>query len=240
MGFIYMKVFKYLCFCGLLALSSNAAAKSYETMQGRNLFTLGFDVTDQYAKIGNSWNKITYPNKIGAQFYLAYRATKTFAFELGYNWTDSKPRSLVLNPGETAFGANSILAQTIVGKVRLKDTYIDVYAHKKLAQCIEGKLGIGVGWVRQTIKFFPSPVNINDPVQQALVNINGRTTTTFRINAGLQALLMPRIGVRALIGYQTLNSIDVDGTNPNTSPKMFGNAIWGAVGVYWNFYGYYQ
>jgi len=209
-------------------------------MQGKYLYTLGFDVTEQYAKVGSSWSQLTYPTRLGASVYLAYRMSRIFGLELGYNWTDDKPRSITLQPGSYILGASSSLAQTIVTKIRLKDTYIDLYAHKRVAKCVEAKFGIGVGWVRQTIKFFPNPLQSppTDPVQIAMNNIDGATTATLRLNAGLQYLFSRRIGARAIVGYQTLHNINVNGTNPGTSPKLFGNAVWGLIGLYWNLYGY--
>jgi opacity protein-like surface antigen len=243
---------KYLCALCMFMIVMDASAtlptmKCVPSLQGSKYpWTLGFDANLLYIQPKNDFIYLTYGNRVGAEIYLAYRTPTIWGFEFGYNWTNDKEKSLTVFPGTQLFGATSEHTANYGCKIRLKDTYLDLSAHKMFTflnrRKWEAKYGIGMGWVRQTIKIH-HPRNVpgieHDPLKIALDRTEGKTRATWRFNVGLQTLFTRVLGMRSILTYQTTSDIEAKGVNYGVNPHMFTNSFSVSLGVFWNVSGYY-
>lgn len=221
----------------LICVSYSVQAKDgYVPLQGAKYrYTFGFDVSQEYIQPINDFKQITQKNRQGMGIYVAYRTLSPWGFEFGYRWTNDKVQTLVAVPGTQLFGATAQFANNYQGKIRLEDTYLDLYAHYPFWKRYELKLGVGVGFIRQNIVIYPQNPDITDPLSTALSELNGRTTTTARLNIGFQTLFTSRFGGRALFSFETTSSIK--STKP-VQMHMFTNSYLISLGLFYNITGY--
>lgn len=212
------------------------AQEGYIPLQGAKYrYTFGFDVGQEYIQPINDFQQITQSNRKEMAVYVAYRTLSPWGFELGYRWTDDKMKNFVAVPGTQLFGATAQYANEYQGKIRLEDTYIDLYAHYPFLKRYEAKIGVGVGFIRQNIVIYPMNQQISDPLSNALLSVEGRTTMTARVNCGVQTLFTGRFGGRILFSYETTSSIKSVNANPQ---HMFTNSYSILLGLYYNITGY--
>ena len=159
-----------------------------------------------------------------------------FGYEMGYTWTDRRPKDFNVSIGTTAFGATSGVPQTHTVKIRLKETYFDLFAHMRLSKSVEAKLGLGVGYVREGFKVITEFTNV-DPLTTALHSLVGRTAITGRVLVGGQWFVSDRIGLRGLLSFENLSAIKVAGTANKTNRQLMTNAYTISLGLFWTFYG---
>lgn len=223
----------------LLTMQVNAA--DYMPLQGNKYrWSLGFDVDSQIMYPKNDFKYLTANSRIGSEIYIAYRTMGIWGFEGGYHWTTDKPKNFGVSPGTQLFGATSTVSAVYRSKLRIKDTYLDLYGHWPIKKFAELKYGVGIGFVRQGLKFY----NINtlnpDPLQQALLNLVTATTITARFNIGAQTMFTKQFGGRALFSYQTTSNIKIHGALQGVETQMFGNSYMFAIGLFYNITGYYD
>lgn len=237
-----MRYFGMICLL-ILSLQANAATTEYVPMQGTKYrWTLGLDVSYAYVPARNDWMYLTYDNRQGTGIYVAYRTLGHLGFEFGYDWTDDKGKNVIVYPGMTLFGATSLVSATYFAKIRLKDTYLDMYWHAPFTmfkrKC-EFKFGVGAGWLREGVKTYVG--TSTDPLAVALANLQGDTTMVARFNLGFQTLFGPRWGGRALFNFQTSSS--AKGKYVLSAPvnqHILGNTYKVLIGVFYNITGYYD
>ena len=212
------------------------AKDGYVPLQGAKYrYSLGFDVSQEYIQPINDFKQISPNNRKGMSVYAAYRTLSPWGFELGYRWTDDKPQNFNAVPGTQLFGATAQFANSYQGKIRLEETYIDMYAHYPFWKKYEIKLGGGVGFIRQNIAIYPSNPDVNDQLSGTLAALEGKTTITARLNCGIQTLFTTRFGGRVLFSYETTSNIKAANT---TQAHMFTNSYSFLLGLYYNITGY--
>lgn len=229
-----LKLFKILF---LFLFASLANAEVYIPIQGKHLWSLGFDVFEMYAEPRGDFKQLFRSSKVGSTIYLADRFNNPFGFEFGYSWTDRKPKGYQAVPGSTLFNTTATTTSNYNGHIRLKDTYLDIQAHLPMTKHAEAKFSIGVGFVRQGIDFINVPKNPSDPLQAVLFNIEGRTAITWRFGIGAQSLVWDRVGLRCILMYQTMTNIQVRGVPNGVSQKILDNSIALNFGIYWTLTG---
>jgi hypothetical protein len=217
-----------LAFC----IAGSATAKDYKTMQGKYNWCLGLGTFAMYAEPYGDFANILNRTRLGTSIYVATRFNNPFGIELGYNWTERKSRPYYAATGTQAFGTTASASATHYAKIRLKDTYIDAHGHLRLMKNVEAKLALGIGFVRQGIAFWNEPTN-NDSMSQTLMGLAGRTAITARAGIGAQAMVLPRVGVRFMVMYETMSHIKVQNMPITASPRMLKNAVTGYLSIYW-------
>ncbi len=223
--------------CGLILSSVPAHADIPITMQGKYRSTLGVDLDYMFIKPSGDFKYLSPRNKAGTAIYAAYRINRIFGVEMGYHWTDDKPETFIVVPGQKIFGAITNVTGTFSGTIRIKDTYFDGYAHWPINNFIEVKAGVGVGFMHGKIKVFMNQNSGGDPLWIALNNLEGKVKAIARLSVGMQALFNKRIGGRFLITFQTTDNCKAVGTIQTVDPRMFNNSVKVAAGLYWNLYG---
>jgi len=225
-------------FIGLWVLlaSTAAIAVDYTSLQGKNAWSLGFDLKQIFVSPVGDFRNIMGADKGASAIYLAYRTQGALGYELGYTWSDRRPKTFDAAIGTQAFGATATVAELHTAKIRLKETYFDIYLHRRLSKRIEAKFGLGVGFVREGIKMLHDP-DIDDALNIALDNLDGRTGITARILFGAQGMVSERIGLRALVSFQTLSQVKVAGTLNRANRQMLHNGYSILLGIYWTFFG---
>ncbi|HSX20682.1 MAG TPA: hypothetical protein VLG38_06145, partial [Gammaproteobacteria bacterium] len=189
----------------LLLTSAYAYADSYDNPDSPNtplqgvkyVYALGFDLDQQIMHPVNDFVNLTYPTRFGGEIYASYRMLGPLGFELGYHWTTDKGKNIVTVPGTVLFNTAATISTEYECKLRVEDTYLDAYWHYKIRKIAELKLGIGVGFVRENLRFY-NPAGFTDPLGTALAAMTTNTTITARFNMGIQTMLTKRIGARAL------------------------------------------
>lgn len=230
------RVTKLLVILGCISFTTISVAMDVSPIQGKNAFSFGFDIKEIFERPVGQFRQIMVPNKAASTIYLAYRTQKMFGYEMGYTWTDRRPKDFDVAIGTTAFGATSAVPQKHTVKIRLKETYFDFFAHMRMSRCVEAKLGLGVGYVRQGIKVITQFAN-SDPLTTALHNLKGRTAITGRFLVGAQWFVSERIGLRGLFSYENLSQIKIAGTANKTNRQLMTNAYTVSLGIFWTFYG---
>lgn len=225
----------------LLLLTTQVKAADYVPLQGNKYrWTLGFDVDYQIIHPTNDFNYLTHNTRVGGQLYVAYRTRGIWGFEAGYNWTNDKPMNISVVPGTTLFGTTSTVSGSYQSKLRVEDTYLDLYGHWPIKKIAEIKYGVGIGFVRQDLTFR----NINtlnpDPLQQTLLNLTTSTSVSARFNLGIQTMLGKQLGARALFSYQTTSNIRIHNAPYGVDTRMFNNSYTVFLGFFYNVTGYYD
>lgn len=206
-------------------------------MQGTKYnWSFGADVFYMYGEAKGEYHQFFRSEKVGGTIYLAQRFRNPFGWELGFSWTDRKPKGLSVVPGTVVFNTTSTSTSTITGRIRLKDTYIDFHAHVPLCKFIESKFILGVGWVRQSLEFTFSPNN-NDALQQTIGAFEGRTAVTARLGIGAQAMINKRWGTRLILLYETMSHIKIRNTPYGVNQQIMNDSISLIWGLYFTFQG---
>ncbi|HSX20581.1 MAG TPA: hypothetical protein VLG38_05615 [Gammaproteobacteria bacterium] len=200
---------------------------------------MGFDLDQQIMHPVNDFVNLTYPTRFGGEIYASYRMLGPLGFELGYHWTTDKGKNIVTVPGTVLFNTAATISTEYECKLRVEDTYLDAYWHYKIRKIAELKLGIGVGFVRENLRFY-NPAGFTDPLGTALAAMTTNTTITARFNMGIQTMLTKRIGARALFGYQTTSSVKGTMVPGGANPHMFANSYMVSIGLYYTITGYYD
>jgi uncharacterized protein (DUF2164 family) len=233
--------------CSSANSSSNNSTDAYEDyvpMQGAKYrWTLGFDVDYQYMKPQNDFRYLTYSHRQGMEIYTAYRFLNPLSLELGYYWTNDKIHNVPATVGYTLFGVTSQVDATYSQKIRVAETYFDLYWHTPmtiLKQKTEIKFGLGVGWLRENFRSYNTvDVGATDPLAVTLYYLSGTTSMVARFNLGLQTLFGKRWGGRVLASFQTTSNSHASCVPPPASNKLFGNSYLIGVGLFYNLTGYY-
>lgn len=231
------KIFAFLClaFASTNVFSFEPVYKYYP-MQGKYLWSVGFDIFGQYAEPRQDFHQVMRSTAVGATLYVADRFNNPFGFEVGYSWTTRKPKGFTTVAGQTDFYTVATVTSTQTAKIRLADTYIDLHGHWPICKYVEGKIALGVGFVRESIGFTSSPSD-GGSMQATVNNILPRTGITGRLGIGMQALLIKRVGLRLMFRFETTSNVKVRGTPPGMNPQLLHDS--GAIdfGIYWTFEG---
>ncbi len=199
-------------------------------LHGKYFWTLGLDLTCLFSKPKNDFQSISYSPHAGNSVYIAYRLQSIFdhklGYELGYNWTSDRAINFTTYAGQNLLGNTFSGVATYSGKIRLKNTYFDLYWHRRIAKWAEAKFGVGMGWVHGRIKL---PIN---------PSLEGQSGACPRVNVGIQALITKKIGIRGIATYQSMKTVKAQ-NDYSGSRKMFGDGISFLAGIYWNITGYY-
>jgi hypothetical protein len=230
---------------GLLGLTQVVGAVTYLPPQGKYLWSIGYDASYVYAMPHGDFYKAVNNYKIGSTIYAAKRFKNRFGLEIGYNWTDRKPRRFYTPAGSVIFGSLARVNETHYMKVRLKDTYLDAHVHHTFTKWLEGKLTIGIGWVRTIVHGFNEPkvglTELPDDGRPSLHNtlfyMQGGTTIIARFGGGFQSLITERIGVRMMFYYQTLSNIKIKNIPETSNRQMFNDGVGVSLGIYGNLTG---
>lgn len=223
----------------LYTASFNAAAYNYYPMQGKNLWSVGFDVFGMYAEPREDFHQIIRSTQVGSTIYIADRFNNPFGFELGFSWTARKPLSLYSPAGSETFNTVASVTSTQTCKFRLKDTYLDFHAHLRMCRFVEGKIALGVGFVRQSLQFYSNPTS-GGTMQAALLNMQKKTGITGRLGLGAQAMLTNRVGLRFMFLYETMSNVKIRDTPKGVNPQILHDSGSIDLGIYWTFQGLRQ
>lgn len=227
---------RVLLIMGIGLMSAQANAENYKPIQGKYLWSIGFDVFAMYARPVGDFDNVFERTKQGSTIYFADRFNGPFGFELGYSWTNRPAKGWYVATGETAFNTVATSSENHMGRLRIKGSYIDLHWHVPVRPKMEAKFAFGVGFTRQGISFNNDPNN-NDSVQQFLAAIYKKTALTYRFGAGVQALVFDRVGLRGMVYYQTLSQIKVRGITNGISPQILHNGFEFVLGIYYTFTG---
>ncbi len=207
-------------------------------MQGtRYNWSFGADVFYMYAEVKPEYSQLFRSEKTGGTIYLQQRFRNPFGWELGFSWTDRKPKNLSVVPGTVVFNTVSNSSATIAGRLRLKNTYIDFQAHVPLCKYIESKFILGVGWVRQSLEFTYMPNTNTNTIQNATRLMEGRTAVTARLGFGAQALITKRWGTRLIFMYETMSHIKIRNVPYDVSQQVMNDSFSIIWGLYFTFQG---
>ncbi len=234
--------FIFLLITSLFSALCYADANNYDTYMGVNF------KQNWIKPRSNGWQNLFVKEEPGFNVYFGWRFHPNFGAELGYEWTDDKPKNFLLQNGNSLLGIlnNSGAPVTFTSKVRFKTGALDLNAFIPLCALPlgedvipEGIVSLGVAGMKPSIKIF---TDASTPATTAFSNqftgIDGRSKAVFRVGLGVQALVIESFGVRVLWRYESTSVLrarnSVVTTNPATR-AIFKDASTLALGLFFKF-----
>ncbi|HQZ88074.1 MAG TPA: hypothetical protein PLV31_02180 [Gammaproteobacteria bacterium] len=206
---------------------------------------MGVNFKQNWIKPRGGWNNLFVKEQPGFNVYFGWRFHPNFGAELGYEWTDNKPKAFAVQPGSTLLGVlnNSGAPVTLTGKVRFKTGAADLNAFIPLCAeplwedvIPEGIISVGVAGMKASMKIFSTTPAT--PFSNQFTTIQGRSKAVYRAGLGVQALIIENFGIRVLWRVESTsflrgrNSLT---TTNNGTRVIFKNANTLAVGLFFKF-----
>lgn len=233
-------------FCGL----SHAVSSSENLWDSNNYDTyMGVNFKQNWIKPRSSgWQNLFVKEEPGFNVYFGWRFHPNFGAELGYEWTDDKPKAFVVQNGASLLGLlnNSGTPVTFTSKVRFKTGALDLNAFIPLCALPlgediipEGIISLGVAGMKPSMKIVSDATTpATTAFSNQLTTIEGRSKAVFRLGLGVQALVIESFGVRVLWRYESTSLLrarnSVVATNPATR-AIFKDASTLALGLFFKF-----
>jgi hypothetical protein len=242
--------FLYLLF-SLLFSSLAYAEAPFEDMETANKqydTYMGVNFKESWITPRNGWRNLFQNAEPGFNVYFGWRFHPNFGAELGYEWTNNKPKAFTVQNGNTLLRTlnNSGGPITLTSKVRFKtgaldlNAFIPLYALPFGEDIIpEGILSLGVAGAKPSVKISAVPLT---PATAAFTNqftqIEGRSKAIFRAGLGLQSMVIENFGARILWRLETTSLLRVrNGVIANNAGTraIFKDAGTLAIGLFFKF-----
>lgn len=246
--------FKFLfLFATLLSFETSYAACSPVEIEDLNRCNnydtyMGVNFKQSWIKPRGGWNNLFVKEQPGFNVYFGWRFHPNFGAELGYEWTDNKPKAFAVQNGSTLLGVlnNSGAPVTLTGKVRFKTGAADLNAFIPLCAeplwedvIPEGIISLGVAGTKASMKIFSDASTAETTAfSNRFTAIQGRSKAVYRAGLGVQALVIENFGLRVLWRVESTSFLrgrnSVITTNSGTR-VIFKNANTLAVGLFFKF-----
>lgn len=197
----------------------------------------GFDFKWTHLSGKRDW-KFAFPKYYpeGNLYFLA-RFHKYFSLELGYEQSVRRSKDVLFPQGGQFFGHNlSGFAYRRSTEIRLP--HADLNYLLCLTDNLEflGSVGVGDMLVKTKQQLLQNTAN-NADIANALLNLRLRHTAVFRARLGLQWLVTPCIGMRAMAGFDNSGHIHVRDSetffrNNQILWRPFKEAVSGSIGLF--------
>ena len=224
--------------CSPVEIEDSNKSNNYDTYMGVNF-------KQNWIKPRGGWNNLFVKEQPGFNVYFGWRFHPNFGAELGYEWTDNKPKAFAVQPGSTLLGVlnNSGAPVTLTGKVRFKTGAADLNAFIPLCAeplwedvIPEGIISVGVAGMKASMKIFSTTPAT--PFSNQFTTIQGRSKAVYRAGLGVQALIIENFGIRVLWRVESTSFLRGRNsliTTNNGTRVIFKNANTLAAGLFFKF-----
>ncbi len=157
----------------------------------------------------------------GGNVYLGFHIEDVM-LEVGYLFTSRRSKQVEILVPRTFLGVNTLVNTKFTGKLRFKNTHIDLNFFSKLTDNFKFITGIGIGFLRSSIKFNVTDFNGNNIDYDG--NIVGKTNVVPRIGVGVAINVADNILFRSMFYVEQHSRVKLKlAPNPNEY-KPFDNA----------------
>lgn len=227
--------------CSPVEIEDSNRCNNYDTYMGVNF-------KQNWIKPRGDWNNLFVDEQPGFNVYFGWRFHPNFGAELGYEWTDDKPKAYLVQPGSTLLGISNGSGSpvTLTGKVRFKTGAADLNAFIPLCALPlweevipEGIISLGVAGMKASMKIFTDASTPGTTAfSNQFTNIRGRSKAVYRAGLGVQAVVIENFGIRVLWRFESTSILrgrnSVVTTNSGTR-VIFKNANTLAAGLFFKF-----
>jgi hypothetical protein len=206
---------------------------------------MGVNFKQNWIKPRSGWNNLFVKEQPGFNVYFGWRFHPNFGAELGYEWTDNKPKAFTVQNGSTLLGIsnNSGVPVTLTSKVRFKTGAADLNAFIPLCATPlwedvipEGIISLGVAGMKANMKIFsttPATAFSNQ-----FTPIQGRSKAVYRAGLGFQTVVIESFGIRVLWRVEStslLRGRNSVVTSNSATRAIFKNTSTLAAGLFFKF-----
>jgi opacity protein-like surface antigen len=204
-----MKYIAKILTCLFLTMAALIANASSYRGAGSGEYFVGANFQYLFLKPRLEYQDFFRKNQPGVDLYVGYRMNNMLGFEFGYGWSTRVSKEVSYTAGQQVLNNNLTLDNLtdVTGKLRYRNTHLDVNGYYPLGSRIDGILSLGVGFLRPhpSITLSNPAANLNNEV----ANIATKTTATMRVGVGLEGLLNDYWGLRSMIRYENTSRMSV-------------------------------
>lgn len=194
--------------------------------------SIGMDGIYIFTNNKRQYEDIFRKTRPGANVYLGFHIEDVM-LEIGYLFTSRRSKQIEVLAPRTFLGVPTLVNTRFKGKLRFKYTHIDLNFFSKLTNDFRFITGIGVGFLRTSIKL--NTTDFNDNHVNYNGNIIGKTSFVPRIGIGIAINIADNILFRSMFHVEQHSRVRLKlAPNPNEY-KPFNNAYTALAGFVFRF-----